>query len=370
MKCPKCGTEHNFAFCPNCGCKADSATPEQQPSTPFFSQQPNSPAPTQPDPSYSMPTQVAPKKKGLRWWGILLIVLGALIGALILFFLFIGIIGSVFGSDTSSMESPTNSSSDNMSSVVSELPLPESELSPPESDPPLSDSEIDQFFTNPNQFKGRTVTLIGRVFVSPEKDEDGIYFQMFADPENYERNVVVSYQDSDASIATNDYVRITGTVHGKFKGKNAFGASVTAPSVFADSVEVLSYMEAVVPALRIIEPKDCTQEQCGYSVTVDKIEFAEKETRVYLTVRNGGSGNFSLYSFNAKIIQNGKQYEEEINFAADYPKIQTDLAPGVTTEGIIAFSAIEQADFKLTFDAYSDNWEEQLDPYSFDIPVE
>ena len=74
MKCPKCGTEHNFAFCPNCGCKADSAMPEQQPSTPFFSQQPNSPAPTQPDPSYSMPTQVAPKKKGLRWWGILLIV--------------------------------------------------------------------------------------------------------------------------------------------------------------------------------------------------------------------------------------------------------------------------------------------------------
>lgn len=367
MKCPKCGMEHNYAFCPNCGCKAETTVQMdhqqqfpnaagQQPNAENLTQQSDMPISAQsnsfvspqPGQAYPVPTQVAPKKKGLRWWGILLIVLGALI----LFLLLIGIIGSV----SSGADSNSSSGKISSSSVTSE--------------PPLTDSEIDQLYTDPEKFKGRTVTLVGQVLFTPEKDEDGIYFQMYADPENYERNTVVSYQGTDISIDSDNYVRITGTVHGKLDGENAFGSSVSAPIIFADSVEILSYMDAIVPTIKSVEPTDATQEQYGYSVTVTKVEFAEKETRVYLTVQNNGSSNFSLYSFNAKIIQNGKQYEEELNFLADYPEVQSDLSPGVTTEGIIAFPAIEQADFTLAFDAYSDNWEEQFDLYSFDISVE
>lgn len=100
---------------------------------------------------------------------------------------------------------------------------------------------------------------------------------------------------------------------------------------------------------------------------MEKVELAEKETRVYLKVENAGSSNFNLYSFNAKIIQNGKQYEEETNFSADYPDVQTDLSVGVTTEGIFCFPAIEQADFQIVLEGSSDNWEEDLQPYTFPL---
>ena len=34
MKCPNCGTEHNFNFCPNCGYKAPQQDTVPSPVTP------------------------------------------------------------------------------------------------------------------------------------------------------------------------------------------------------------------------------------------------------------------------------------------------------------------------------------------------
>jgi len=76
-------------------------------------------------------------------------------------------------------------------------------------------------------------------------------------------------------------------------------------------------------------------------VTLQKVEFAEQETRVYLKVDNNGSDNFSVYSFNSKITQDGKQFGEQDNWEAEYPQIQTDLLVGNSTEGIIVFPTLE-----------------------------
>ena len=77
-----------------------------------------------------------------------------------------------------------------------------------------------------------------------------------------------------------------------------------------------------------------------------------------------------LYSFDAKLIQNGKQYEEEPNYEADYPEVQTDLSVGVTTEGIITFQPIEEAPFQIILPAYSDNFSENIADYTFDITIQ
>ena len=58
---------------------------------------------------------------------------------------------------------------------------------------PLTDAEIQQMYSSPKDFKGRTVTLIGKVFDTPEYDEDGVYFQMFTDIKNSENYTIVSY---------------------------------------------------------------------------------------------------------------------------------------------------------------------------------
>ena len=64
MKCPNCGTEHNFNFCPNCGYKAQQQAPVSTPSIPNTPQQ-YAPEAPQYEPPYNTPEYVdQPQKKG------------------------------------------------------------------------------------------------------------------------------------------------------------------------------------------------------------------------------------------------------------------------------------------------------------------
>ena len=234
---------------------------------------------------------------------------------------------------------------------------------------PMSNDEIKQMYADVNEFKGRTIELTGKIFGSIDYDSDGVYFQMYADPANYEMNTVVAYGNPDAELSDGDYVKVIGKVSGEFEGENMLGAKITAPVITADSAEVLTYQDAVAPTLYTYIPNESTLTQKGYSVTVEKVELAEQETRVYIKVENNGAGKFNLYSFNSLIIQNGKQYEEETNYEADYPDVQTDLSVGVSTEGIFTFPAIENADFQIILEGSSDNWSEDFESFTYNISV-
>lgn len=358
MKCPNCGTEHNFNFCPNCGQKAEQPESNSHLNESYYPENaPQSiPEESQYDPAYDVPGYVdrVPQKSGLRWWGVLLIIFGTLLAAVIIVIIVSTITASIIGNSNSESQALAGQTS----SISSEAPGE------------LTETEIDQLYTDPDAFTGRRVTLTGQVFGSVEKDSNGIYFQMFSDVDNYDRNTVVMYRSNDISVAVDNYVKITGTVQGKFEGQNAFGGTLTAPTIIADTVEIISYADAASPTIKAVELNGMTQDQYGYSITVNKIEFAEKETRVYVTIQNNGSAVFSVYSFNTKIVQDGKQYEEERNYNADYPEIQTDLQPGVSTEGVIAFPAINQSNFQIIFEGYSDNWDESIEDYTFNITVQ
>lgn len=234
--------------------------------------------------------------------------------------------------------------------------------------PPLSEIEILQMYSDPEAFKNREVTLTGVVFAQVERDDDAVYFQMNQDIENYDNNTIVSYQEPSFELSDGDYVRVTGIVKGTFEGENAFGGTVTAPQILADKCEVVDYKDAVVPTLKEITVAQ-TLDQYGYQVTVEKIELAEKETRVYVNVANNGGSNFSLYGFNCNLLQGSSQYDYQTNYNADYPEIQTDLIPGMQTSGVICFPAINlDVPFSLLLDASSDNYfNEDVQPYRFDI---
>lgn len=243
-------------------------------------------------------------------------------------------------------------------------------MSQPQKAEALSDSEIKEMYSNPEKFVDRTVTLTGKVFSSPETDKDGVYFQMFHDTENHDLNTVIAYFDPAFDLQSNDYIKVTGIVKGTFEGSNVFGGSVSVPLIVADTLEKSSYAEVVSPALKTITPIDTSITQYNYTVSLTKVEFAKKETRLYFKVENAGKATFNLYSFNAKLVQNGRQYEEETNHDADYPEIQSGLLPGVTTEGIITFPAIDQADFQVFLEAHSDDYDEDFEAYTFDVSVE
>lgn len=232
---------------------------------------------------------------------------------------------------------------------------------------PISDSEIDQLFTSPDDFKGRTFEFIGKV-LSVEKDSDMIAVQAYYDIENYDKNVIIFSEDTSLKISEDDYISVKGSVKGEFSGENVFGGKVTAPTIEAISIEVVDYQTAVAPTRKELTV-DKTVKQLGYSVTIDKVEFADSETRIYVTVTNNGSDLFSLYSFDAKLVQDGKQIEVQDNYDAEYPEIISELKVGASTSGIVCFPAIEQKDFTVSFSAYSENWEEEINDFEFNIKV-
>ena len=233
---------------------------------------------------------------------------------------------------------------------------------------PIKGKALNKVYGNPDGYKDHCVEVTGKVFGEPDYDDGIMAIQIWADPEKNEKNTMVYISDEDFEVEDEDYVRIKGIVEGTFEGENMMGGDIEALSINASEYEVISYAEAVAPTTRTVKV-NATIKQYGYSVTVQKVEFSDKDTRVYVKVDNNGTDKFSLFSFDSKLIQDRKQYTEEDKWDNDYPEVCSELAVGVSSEGIIAFPKIEEKDFKLIFEAYSENWEEEIDEYTFDINV-
>jgi hypothetical protein len=236
----------------------------------------------------------------------------------------------------------------------------------------LAAVDYDKLYSDPKKYKGYEVELTGKIFNEPEKDDKGTYFQMWGDPENSEKNTLVAINDPKLQVKADDYVKIKGVVKDQFKGKNGFGAEVTAPAITADSVEKVDYITAVAPTLKEVK-LDKEINQNNIIVTLQKVELAKNQTRVYLKIKNNTQAKASFYSNSAKLIVGTSQLEEEYTSpeTTGLKEIQSDILPGVETEGVIVYPAIDpsQTLFKLNAEASSDNYDLDFQPYVFDVAV-
>ena len=231
---------------------------------------------------------------------------------------------------------------------------------------PLKGKNIKKVYSDPGSYKDYCVEITGQVFGGVDYDDGIIALQMWGDPVNNDRNTIVYIYDEDFEVEDGDYLKIKGIIAGEFKGENMMGGKISALEVDAVEAEVIDYIEAVAPANKTVEVNQ-TVNQKGYSVTVQKIEYADTETRVYMQVNNGGAEKFSFYTYDAKLVQGNKQYEEQDNWDADYGGFNTEISVGVTLDGIVAFPAIEDGPFYLEFEGHSDDWMEDLQPYVFNV---
>ena len=365
-KCPKCGTKITIsAFgvikCPSCGCAIKVGTP------------PGAPKPGNEPPPWPLPEEPkAPMKKckhcmsdipinanvcphcrrkqkgGVVKW----VILGVAAAVIVIFvgLLAIGLAVSDSESEPSSAQVETKNKKEPSGEYIEE-------------------GDIDKVYSNPNGYRGKRIKVSGRIFMPPEMDDNYTYFQMWGDAENSERNTIIRVKNTGQDLKTDTYVIVNGEIKGSYDGENMFGGAVSALQVDADSVEISDYMTVVAPTMNMVEP-NAQIDQYGYVVTVQKIEFAKNETRVYLNIKNNGSANFDFYSFNTRIIQDSKQYDEQDNYEAGYPEINSSLVPGAETSGVIAFPNVEYKSLQIYAEGYSNNWEEEVQPYQFDIPIQ
>lgn len=225
----------------------------------------------------------------------------------------------------------------------------------------ISDDQISELFSNPDKFKGKYVKLSGQIFTEPEKSEDVTGLQIYQDPTNTANNFIVHYTGTE-SFATDDYVVVDGEIKGTFEGENMMGATLELPLIESSSVTKSSYIDVVTPTLNTATPDNLVAENNGISIKLDKVEYAEAETRFYMTVTNASENSIYFYPEEVKIIQNGTQIETDYSsmsaYEGDYPQISTEILPGVTSSGIIVFPTMDSSTgFELHASATSDNWE-------------
>ncbi|MCM3364028.1 DUF4352 domain-containing protein [Niallia sp. HCP3S3_B10] len=236
----------------------------------------------------------------------------------------------------------------------------------------LKTEDIDKMYTDPDKYKGYEVELTGQIFTDPEKDDEGTYFQMWGDPENVEKNTLVAVNDPNLEVRTDQYVKIKGIVKDKFEGENGFGAEIVAPMITAESVEVIDYITAIAPTIKEIKV-DQEINQHDLIVTLQKIEIAENQTRVYIKVQNNTQDNASFYSHSTKLIVGSKQLEEEYMdpTTTGLAEIQSELLPDIETEGVIVYPAIDpnETSLKLHAETYSDNYDLDFQPYVFEVTI-
>ena len=97
-----------------------------------------------------------------------------------------------------------------------------------------------------------------------------------------------------------------------------------------------------------------TQEDNGITVTLHKVEFSDKNTRVYLTVQNNDpSEDIKFYDFNAKAIQGHTQFATTYSFDTTYPKIESTIPSGIQENGVVLFEPLDpsQGDAQFRFES-------------------
>lgn len=231
----------------------------------------------------------------------------------------------------------------------------------------VEDSEIDAALSDGDAYKGKYIKIAGRAF-NVDKDGDTVGIQAWYDVENSDRDFIVNASSEVAGdVNIDDYISVDGEITGTFEGENAFGGEVTCLLISADSIETGSYDEICAPAESTKEVGE-TKEQHGVSVTLDRVEYAKNEARVYLSVKNESGYSASVYTYDAKAIQDGKQFDHEENYNADEGSDIGEVLDGASKEGILRFKGLDpEKSFKIQIEAYSDNYDIEMEDYVFEV---
>lgn len=218
----------------------------------------------------------------------------------------------------------------------------------------VKDEEISKVLKDSTEYKGKYIKLAGKI---TEVEADGEIVGILAqnDVDKYDDDFI-AYMKSDEKFSRDDIVLVEGKIEGPSENEKLFPYNSDVVRIAADKIEKSTYAEAIAPA-KETRKVDKTEKQKGLSLTVSKVEFAEKETRIYVTVKNETKAGADVFTTLAKIVQDGKQLEAESNYNADYPEV-SEIAAGAEKDGIICCKPLDpEKEIQIIVDAFSDDYD-------------
>ena len=251
--------------------------------------------------------------------------------------------------------------------------LPDSPIEEPEqgadSSAEYTRDNFAELVAAPDANQGAKVDIVGQIFQPPDIQDGEPFFQIWADPKNAEWNTLVfADEEMMRQLNSDDYVRVRGTVRGALEGENMFGGTLDTLGVDADSVKVVEDPAAALDPARATVNVGQTRKDKGFSITLEKVEFGEETTRAYVKARNGTNETASLFTYDARIVQGSKQIDPNQSFEYSESEPQSDLEPGVETEGVLTFGPADPSTpFRLRVEWYSENYNLDPEPLKFEV---
>ncbi len=240
----------------------------------------------------------------------------------------------------------------------------------------VSEEEIPDVFLNPDAYAGRYIVLTGQIskMIDSEQTEEQQAFQAYYDTKGDTGDYVV-YCSREISVKENEYMEVEGKIQGFATFVTASGEQRDIPVIEAVSVTEKSYLDIVTPAIAEVTPEEASVTQHDLTVTVDRVEFAEDETRIWITMQNDSAKAVDIYPKNSLLVQNGAQYaynwDSMTLYEADEAEPADRLLSGNKSSGLLVFPAIsiEEESQLYIENIYSDEYEEEFDPFIITIPA-
>lgn len=101
-------------------------------------------------------------------------------------------------------------------------------------------------------------------------------------------------------------------------------------------------------------------------MTIQKLEFGKKTTRVYVGLYNETGVPASFYAFDSRIVQGSSQIEPTDSYEYSELEPQSDISPGVRSQGVVTFDAVDpNQPFELQFEWSSEDYNVTANPIAF-----
>jgi hypothetical protein len=210
---------------------------------------------------------------------------------------------------------------------------PKTNAPPPGAGRQVTNSDWARVVANPDAFRGATATLVGRVF-SVQNSPGGRYraIHVWADArKSREQTTIIASRG--IPLLTDDYVRAHGILAGSLRSGNTFGVDVAGPVVVADRIARVTAIAAASPTRVRLHGKPYTV--FGVTLTPYRVDFAEDETRVFLSIHNSTGYTLHYTVQDAYLLSDGLRVNPTSNLG--YPQIPPDIFPESTVEGVTTF---------------------------------
>ena len=234
---------------------------------------------------------------------------------------------------------------------------------------PFDNFNLEPLAADPDKYIGSLINLTGRVIDRPSSVDGGAWrLQVQADPDESETRFYVVVSADRLDIGADDFVSFGGTLEVDPEKNRLEDAGEELPFISADDFQQIPSQNILDPTNKLLEP-NVSESQFNVTVTVEKIEFAERETRVYMRIDNGTEQTVRLNDGRMKLSQGPKESGLQPDPAPDYDRLPADLPTEMSATGILTFppASYEEGSLRLTIGASTDDYTLRFEPFELAV---